>query len=872
MIPTPPRWAEKLLTWLADPNTLEETQGDLAEMYAYWEKTTGAGNAKWRYTLSVLKLLRPFARKKRSKEYPQTYIINQTMLRNYFKIAFRNLVNNKGYSAINIGGLAAGMAVAMLIGLWIYDELSFDRHFEHYGRIGKVMQQQTVDGETSTSNAIPIPLAKAIKNEYAGYFEKVTLSHSTGERILTYGSNKFVRSGNYVEPEFPGMLPMKIVNGSGNGLKDPSTILLSKSVAKTLFGTSDPINKIVRVDNKTNVTVAGIFEDFPRNSEFNEVTFLLPWKQFEADQEWVRRVDDNWSVNSFELFVQTAPNTTFDVVSSKIQKIRANHVPEEARFNPSIFIHPMRNWHLHSEWENGIPVRGRIQFVWLFGIIGGFVLFLACINFMNLSTAQSEKRAKEVGIRKAVGSLRGQLISQFFSESFLVVALALVLSLATIGLSLSWFNEIADKQIVIPWNNPVFWLFTLGFCLFTGLVAGSYPALFLSSIQPLKILKGGSFRLGEFSSAPRKVLVVLQFTVSVSLIIGTIIVFRQIQFAKNRPIGYDRSGLMNVRMNVPDLQKNYAVIHDELLQSGAVTHVAESSSPTTGVFSSDSRLDWKGKDPDMPVDFNVVACTHDFGKTVNWQIKEGRDFSRAFSTDSVGLVMNESAIQYMGLKDPVGKEVQWHGLTYRIIGVVKDLVTDSPFEPVKQTVFFLDYHWMNFMTMRINPTMSASESLARIEPIFKKYNPESPFNYTFISDVHDIKFRAEERIGKLSTCFAVLAILVSCLGLFGLASFTAQQRMKEIGVRKVLGASVANLWTLLSKEFVVLVIISCVLAAPISYYFLDSWLQSYNYHTEISWWIFVASAAGALIITLLTVSFQAIRAALMDPVKSLRSE
>ncbi|GAB4006600.1 ABC transporter permease [Spirosoma migulaei] len=874
-LPTPPRWAQWLLRWLHPAETLEEVEGDLDELYAHAYHRVGKTQATLCYVLNVVSVLPPFVRKREKKRQLQQYAnpTNTTMLRNYLKIAFRNLVKNKVYSAINIGGLAVGMAVAMLIGLWINDELSFDKFNCNYNSVAKVMLHQTVDGTTTTSEAIALPLGKALKNEYGTDFSHVVLTHGTGEQILAHDTNKFTKRGYYVEPEFLKMLPLKLLEGTSTALNDPTSMLLSASVAKNLFGDTDPINQIVKVNNQLAVKVSGIYDDFPANSEFKDVTYLLPWAQFVADQGWVKRAQDenNWTLNAFQLLVQIAPNTDFDKVSSKIERVKATHAKDEAKFKPRVFLHPMSRWHLYSDWENGLPVRGRIQFVWLFGIIGAFVLLLACINFMNLSTARSEKRAKEVGIRKAVGSVRSQLISQFFSESFLVVAVAFALSLLLVQLMLPWFNEIADKQMVVLWGNPLFWALSLSFSLLTGLIAGSYPAFYLSGFQPIKVLKG-TFRVGRLAALPRKVLVVVQFTVSVTIIIGTILVFRQIQYAKNRSIGYDRSGLLSIRMNTPDLTEHYEIIRHDLLQTGMVSNVAESSMPTTGVFSSDYRLDWKGRDPNQPVDFDVVACTHDFGKTVGWKIKEGRDFSREFKTDSVGLIMNESAIKYMGLKHPIGERIKWANEEYTIIGVVKDLVTNSPFEPVKQTVFKLNYQWTNFITIRLNSRVSASEALAKMAPIFRQYNPGGPFDYKFASDEHDQKFRDEERIGQLARLFAILTIFISCLGLFGLASFMAEQRTKEIGMRKVLGASVLNLWGLLSKDFVILVVIAFAIATPIAYYFLNNWLQKYQYRTEMSWWIFVASGAGALLITLLTVSFQSIKAALLDPVKSLRNE
>ncbi|CCH52461.1 Macrolide export ATP-binding/permease protein macB [Fibrisoma limi BUZ 3] len=867
--PRPPHLADHLLAWFVAPHLLETLQGDLHEEFAYQVERVGERRARWRYWRDVLGFVRPYVIKRQPNEYSTPN--NSTMLRNYLKVAFRNLVRHKGYSAINIGGLATGMAVAMLIGLWIYDELSFDNYYANYSRIARVIEQQTANGTTFTSNAIAIPLRAALQNEHSSDFTHLALSSWTQEYILANGGNKFTKTGNYVESEFTQMLPLKMVKGSQNGLDDPASILLSESVANALFGTADPINKIIKVNNKQFVKVTGVYEDFPYNTEFRLVTFLLSWQQYLVDQPWVKRSENNWGNNSFQLFVEIAPNTDFERVSAKISKIKARHAKDEARFNPTEILHPMSRWHLYSDWENGVLLRGRIQFVWLFGTIGVFVLLLACINFMNLSTARSEKRAKEVGIRKAVGSLRSQLVNQFFSESFLVVLLALSLSLLLVQLSLPWFNEIADKKTAIPWTNPVLWSICLGLSLLTGFIAGSYPAFYLSSFQPIKVLKG-TIRVGRSAATPRKALVVVQFTVSITIIIGTIIVFRQIQHAKDRPVGYDRSGLLTVLMNTPDFYGHYDAIRNELMRTDAAVNMAETSSPTTDLWATDASFNWKGKAHNQIGDFGTVAVTHDYGRTVGWQFKQGRDFSRDFATDSLGIIVNEKAVKFMGFKNPISEYVQWNGKIYSIIGVVKDVVMSSPFEPVKPTVFLLDYDWANLILVKLNPQLSAGEALNRIEPVFRKYNPGSPFDYKFASDEYDQKFRTEERIGQLSTVFAILAIFISCLGLFGLASFTAEQRTKEIGVRKVLGASVFTLWQLLSKDFIILVLISLLIASPLAYYFMNDWLQQYPYRSTISWWIFAATGAGALLITLLTVSFQSIKAALMNPVKSLRSE
>ncbi|MCE7064598.1 ABC transporter permease [Dyadobacter sp. CY326] len=867
-LPKPPWWATKLLHWWADPNTSEEVEGDLLEMYAYWLQTAGSQRARWRYAVSVFKLLRPFAKRKTSKDYTKTYLLSHAMIQNYLKIAFRNLLKNKGYSAINIGGLSVGMAVAMLIGLWMFDELSFDRSHKNHDRVAQVFQFVTFEVEKSIYDVMPIPLADVLRAKYPD-FKSVALSKRQGQ-ILAAGDKKFEKSGNSVEPAFLDMISVDMLAGNYSALDEANSILLSESLAKALFGNASPIDKLIKIDNKIDVKVTGVYLDFPANSTFKEVSFLTPWNLYLNNDPYAKGMATDWDSNNYQIYAQLKDGADFDKTSAKIKDIRVK-MENPPGYKPEFFLHPMDKWHLYGEFKNGVNTGGLIQFVWLFGIIGAFVLFLACINFMNLSTARSEKRAKEVGIRKAIGSLRGQLISQFFSESLLVVFFAFMLSVFLAAAALPFFNEVSGKEMSILWANPYFWLSGIGFSLLTGIIAGSYPAIYLSSFQPLKVLKG-TFSVGRFAAIPRKVLVVMQFTVSVTLIIGTIIIFRQIQFAKNRPVGYTKHGLIEIKMNTPELFRHYNALRSDLLNTGAVTEMSESSGAITTQDGGTTDVSWEGKRPDMQPLIMSNAVTHEYGKTVGWQLTQGRDFSKIFSTDSSAMILNESAVKLMNFKKPLDSFVTASGKPYKVIGVVKDMIKENPFAPVSPSFFIINYRNVGMINIRLAPDMSASEALAKVENVFEKFNPGSPFTYKFADEEYNKKFGNEERIGRLASFFAILAIFISCLGLFGLASFVAEQRTKEIGIRKVLGASVANLWGMLSKDFVLLVIIACLISVPISWHFMSEWLKKYQYHTAISWWIFAVTGMGALGITLLTVSFQAIKAALVDPVKSLRSE
>jgi len=791
------------------------------------------------------------------------------MVKNYLKIAWRNLLKNKASSVINIGGLAVGMAVAMLIGLWIYGELSFDKYHKNYDTIARVMQNQTLNGETTSLKAMPIPVATQLRQFYGDNFKQVVLSSWTNPHQLTFKDKSISAQGNFMQSGAPEMLTLKMVKGSRSALNDPSAIILAESVAKAIFANADPINKPLKLDDQ-NFKVTGVYADLPENTTFNSLLFIASWDAF-ANADDVKQAAGDWNHNSFQIFVQVSGSANIAVVSDKIKQIKFNNVDAgQKKTKPEIFLYPMNRWHLYSEFKNGINTGGDIKYVWLFAITGIFILVLACINFMNLSTARSEKRAKEVGIRKVMGSMRSQLINQFLGESLLTAILAFALSLFIVQLLIPFFNELAGKQIIILWQHPLFWVLGLGFAVACGLFAGSYPAFYLSSFKPVKVLKG-SIRAGKWAGIPRKALVVVQFTFSIIMIIGTIVVFRQVQFAKERPIGYSRAGLVIARPFTADIHNHFQAFRNDLLETGLISEASESGNQVTKGSGTSGGLNWQGKDLNMNDEFATFAVTPEYGKTIGWQVRDGSDFSNTSPSVLNDIVLNETAVKYMGLKNPLGQIVRWNDKQYKVIGITKDMIVESPYEPVKPTIFYIT-PYAGPLNIRINPKVSAANALTTIETIYKKYAPGQPFDYRFADEEYAKKFDSEERIGKLASAFAILAIFISCLGLFGMASFMAEQRTKEIGVRKVLGATVFNLWQLLSKDFVALVIIALLIATPISYYFMHSWLQGYQYHSGISWWIFAVTAIGAVVITLLTVSFQSIKAALANPVRSLRSE
>lgn len=803
------------------------------------------------------------------------------MLKNYFTIAWRNLVKTKGYSFINIGGLALGMSVALIIGLWVHDELSFNTYYDNYDHIAQIMKAGTHHGKHySGQNYLQYPMLNELQTTYGANFKYVVPQQGKFDAILSIDDKKISKTGTNIGEDGPEMFTWKMKYGTRAGLKDVQSIMISASTADALFGAGDPIGKMVKINNDKEVTISGVYEDFPKNSEQYGLQFARPWEAYLINNPWVK--EQGWQNHFFQIYVQIQPTTNFESVDATIKNLEINatrdlaYMQDWLQFEAEVHVNPMSKWHLYSDYKEGTLQNGPIQLVWFIGSIGVFVLLLACINFMNLSTARSEKRAKEVGVRKTLGSGRKQLIAQFFAESYLVVIISFCFALLLAFVALPWFNTISQKAMQLPWQTGSFWILAASFLFVTGMLAGSYPALYLSSFNPLKIMKG-SFRVGRLASMPRKVLVVLQFTVSIMLIASTGVIYHQLMYVKDRPVGYSREGLLMMQKKGKEFNEKFETLRTELKSSGSVEEIADAGGPITTTWSGNGGFSWKGFDPNADNSFSTLNVSADFGTTVGWEVIDGRTFSRDIASDSSAIIINESAAEQMKLENPVGETVHWTNLAwntdkdFHIVGVIHDMVMNSPFEPVRSAIY-LNMGGAGWMYLRINPEMSTAEALPKIEATFKKVIPSVPFDYKFASQEYATKFSTEDNIGRLAVVFTTLAIIISCLGLFGLASFVAEQRTKEIGIRKVLGASVPNLWRMLSGEFVILIIVACVIAIPVSYYFLYNGISGYDYRTEIAWWIFAAASGGALIITLATVSFQAVKAALANPVNSLRTE
>lgn len=789
------------------------------------------------------------------------------MLKTYLKTAWRNITRTPGYSTLNILGLAIGMGVALLIGLWVHDQYSYDRGLPDYERLYRVQRNFYSNGDTLTFQTTSLKLAETLRNGIPD-IEYVAESDWMGSHGLMAGDKKLYLAGGVVGGDFLKMFQFPLLKGSAaTVMKDAYSIVLTQSTATALFGKEDAVGKMVRFDNSHDLKVTGILKDLPANSSFN-FTFLVPFSYLDQTYPYVKSSrTGSFGNNGYQIFVKLKSGAEYGNVYPRIRNIEHTEKNSTNAMLSYVTLQPMQRWHLYSNYKNGEDTAGFLEYVRMFSVIGVLVLLIACINFINLTTARSEKRAREVGVRKAIGSQRKDLVFQFLLESFFLTLISFVFSLLLVQAALTPFNTLTGGKISIPWSNAGFWAAVAGCVCITALIAGSRPAFYLSSFHPVKVLKG-NIQTGKAASLPRKVLVVLQFTCSVAFIISTIIIYRQIQYAKDRPNGYDLNRLM-LTYSSDDLTKNFTVLKNELLQKGIASGVTSASSPATNVYWH-TDVDWPGKGADETIEMGLIQVNEDYFSTVGMTFKDGRDFTGI--NDSASVVLNEAAVSRMRLKNPLGQVLSRGDEKLRVVGIVKDALMLSPFSRPDPTMFAYRHTGQDALLYRLSSRIKTQDALTQLTAIFNKYNPSFPYTYTFEDENYAAKLNQEVLIGKLSGLFAGLAIFISCLGLFGLAAYVAERRTKEIGIRKVLGASVSQVWLLLSRDFILLVILSCVIASPLAFYFLQGWLAKFDYHIGIGAGVFIMAAVMAVVTTLVTISFHAIRAATANPVDKLRSE
>jgi putative ABC transport system permease protein len=788
------------------------------------------------------------------------------MIKNYFKIAWRNLWKNKGFSTINIVGLAVGMCGALLIFTWIQNELSFDQFHQNKDNLYKVWNRtgKQNDGKVYTWDITSSPVAPYLQQNFPEV-KAAARVYWPNERLFNYKETSIMATGLDVDKQFLTMFSFPMLIGSNNhALDDIKGIVLTKSLAKKIFGQEEAIDKIVKINNKDSYTVTGIVADPPANTQFqfDYLVSLTPNIGIFAQ--------DKWNNASYNTYVQLKPGTSAQSLDAKMKGIMVKHDPN-LQFD--VFLHPASKWHLYSRFENGVAVGGAIETVRLLFIIALLILLIACINFMNLSTAQSEKRGKEVGVRKVIGASRFAIIKQFLSESVLITIIAGTIALLLAQILMPAFNQLTATKLAINYQNPFLWLSLVGFILVTGFLAGSYPAFYLSAFKPVKVLKG-LFKGKTQAVNPRKILVVTQFAIAIVLTIATLIIYNQIQYVQNRDTGYVRNNLIEHPIN-GSISQNFDIIKNELLKTGAAIAVSKTSMPITLDASSNSGYNWGNMSPDQKyISFSSFATTGDFVKTFGFKLVSGRDIDMAeYPSDSSAVLINQASAKIFGFKDPVGQVLKNGDKQFNIVGVIKDFVIGSPYQPVNPMIIAgSKTRYFGTLTFKLNDQQPVSKSLKIAGDIFKKYNPAYPFNYKFVDQQYGEKFKTEQRTGAIALTFAVLTIFISCLGLFGLAAYMAENRAKEIGIRKVLGASVFNVIQLLTREFVILVVVAIVIATPVGWWLMSKWLQDYSYRIQINWIIFAVSGLMAIIIAIITVSFQAGKAAMTNPVKSIKTE
>lgn len=784
------------------------------------------------------------------------------MLLNYLKIAWRNLTRNKGFTFLNLSGLVIGMAGAMFILLWIQRELSVDRFHENGENIYEVYNRDNVDGEIWCWNSTPKVMGPVIRDEFPEIVDMTRVENA--ELIFSYGDRKIKRYGTFVDSTALEMFSFPLLVGDKTKvLDDPNGLVLTKKMAENLFGDEDPVGKTVRLENRIDLKVTGLLEDRPNNTDLYFL-MIMPYS-VSKQLGWH---DDHWGNNSITTYVQLHPETNITEFQKKIKDVRQRHSSNEST---KVFLHPFEDSYLYSRFENGKVAGGKIEAVRMFGVIAGIILLIACINFMNLSTARSERRSKEVGIRKISGARKGMLVGQFITESVVLSLISGLVALAIVQILLPFFNDIINVELTVPFTSLKFWLAFLSFVFITGLLAGSYPAFFLSSFQPVKVLKG-TFIGAKSMLTPRKLLVVIQFTAAIVLIASTIIVYQQIEHTQNREKNYDQSRLIYSSLN-EEIDNGFEAFRQEVMQKGLAEAVTKTMSPVTQSWSNSWGISWEGKDEDDKRLIYRFAADVEPVRTFGFKLIEGRDINvYKYATDSSVAILNEEAVKVMGFEDPIGQVVNDGDDAFTVVGVVKNFLNGSPFNNDKPMVIFGPNSWVASFHIKLTENMKTSENLEELEGVFDTHYPSIPFQYEFIDEDFAQTFQNQERIGKLTTIFSILAIIISCLGLFGLSAFAAEKRSKEIGVRKVLGASIASIVSLLSVDFVKLVIFSLLIGTPLAWFIMSEWLSGFDYRVSISALVFISTGLLAIIISLATVSFQAIKTASINPVNALKDE
>jgi putative ABC transport system permease protein len=791
------------------------------------------------------------------------------MIKNYFKITLRNLWKNKTFSFLNIMGLAIGIASAALIFLWVEDEMNFNHHFAKRDFVYRVMENQKNNGKINTSGSTPGPMAEAVKADIPGIKNSGRLSWNMDE-LIVMGDKSIKESGAYVDPSVLSMLTLNFIYGDApTAFKEIQSVVISETLSGKFFGNENPIGKTLKMAAGQGYsvdgvyTVTGVYKDLPQNSSYT-FQWISPYIAFENKNDWIKP----WDNNLTETLVELSPTADPQAINKKLAGYLTS---KTGKSSAECILFSMNDWHLRDHFTDGKPDGGNIRYVKLFSLIATIILLIACINFMNLSTALSEKRAREVGVRKVMGAGRGRLVTQFFGESLMMAFLAIIVAVGIIYLALPMYSQLVKKSLELQIFTIPHLGFLLGTGLITGLVAGSYPAFYLSSFNPVSVLKGTKLKMSFSAIFIRRGLVISQFSISIMLIICTTVIYQQVQHIKQRDLGYSKDNIIFMDLQ-ENIKSHFSNVREQLMATGLIENAAMSLHDPLHIYSYTDKFSWQGKDPNNKLSIYSNMVSPEFLSLMHMKIVEGRDFYQQPGADSGHIIINESMAKLMGKEGKPGSIVTNGSYNFQVVGIIKDIVYNDVYASGTPLLLGCGARGATVLTIRIKSNVDLADALAKTEAVFKANNPGFPFEFKFLDDEFYQLFTTETLIGKLAGIFSVLAIFISCLGLFGLAAYTAEHRRKEIGIRKVLGASTEGLAGLLSKEFMRLVAISCIIAFPVSWWAMHNWLQDYQYRTTIHWWIFILAGVSSLAIAMVTVSFQAIKVAVANPIKSLRSE